>query len=173
MKIKNILLIAAVVIVAACSKDLLDVTFDANYKVDLPVAVTAAKGETYSFSVSDSIKPGSDAEVAKYLDRIKSWEMTGIDGKFKDLSENFKLISGTLKVSAGTESAEWTFANIDVVEAYNMVLNNDNGQFDYINNLLSSKKDFKVELSGVTDKKDINYNVELNLKTQVTANPLD
>jgi len=171
MKFRNVFFVAIIVIMAACGKDALDVTFNANYKVDLPVAVTGAKAE-YDFAVSDTIDPMMDEEVTKYMGKIKEWKLEGLEGEYKDLSEEFKLISGTLSVKSEGFLASWVLANIDIKEAYNMILTNSNGQFDEVNKILASKKPFIISFVGKTDKKDITYKVGMTVKTKVTANPL-
>ncbi|MBN2746919.1 MAG: hypothetical protein JXR34_09345 [Bacteroidales bacterium] len=173
MKLKLLTFILALVVMASCSKDALDITFDANYPVDLNVLVGSSKADQGVFDVRDTIDLQSDAEVAKYLDRIKKWELTGLDGQFKNLSEQFTLINGVLKVSSGVNSAEWTFANINVTEAYALLLENAAGQFDQINSMLAAKGKVIISFVGTTDKQNINFNLGTNLKTKVTANPLD
>ena len=173
MKIRSLLIIAAVIVAAACSKDALDVTFDAKYKMDLPVEVTGAKAETYSFEAQDTIDPASDEQVKQYLDRIKEWKMTGITGEFKDLTENFKLLTGTVTVYTKDREAKWDFKNITVEEAYKLMLDNDKGQFDIINKILENKEAFVVKFMGTTDKKDIQFKLGVEVDTKVTANPLD
>jgi len=172
MRLRNVFLAAIIVFMAACTKDALDITFDANYNVDIPVAVTGAKAE-YDFAVSDTIDPTADSEVAKYLDRIKKWELNGLETKFTELTEDFKLINAKLSVESGDFLAEWTFENVDVTEAYNMILQNLNGQFDEINKILASKKSFIISFVGKTDKKDIAFKLGTLVKTKVTASPLD
>ena len=172
MRLRNVFLAAIIIFMAACTKDALDITFDANYKVDLPVEVTGAKAE-YDFAVSDTIDLSADTEVAKYLDRIKNWELSGLESKFTELTEDFKLITAKLTVESGDFMAEWDFNNVDITEAYNMILQNTNGQFDEINKILASKKSFIVNFTGKTDKKDIAYKLGVLVKTKVTASPLD
>jgi hypothetical protein len=173
MKLKSIILFVAVLTLAACSKDLLDVSFDANYKTDLAVEVDNAKAENGSFDTRDTIDLASDAEAAKYLERIKKWEMTGFEGEFKNLSEEFNVISAKVTIESGDRKAEWSFSNISVIEAYALLLANDNGQFDLVNQILEEKGTFIITFSGLTDKKGINFDLGLNVKTKVTANPLD
>ena len=175
MKWRNVFLVAFIVVVAACSKDLADVTFDANYEVDLPVALSGSKAE-YNFVVSDTIDPMSNAEATKYMEKIKAWEITSLKADFKESSENFKLIKGTLtiKSESGTEIASWELNNIDIetTNPYQWIMDNANGQFAIINKILAAKTKFIVIFEGKTDKTDITYKLGAKVGTKVTANPL-
>ena len=173
MKLRTLLILAVVVVMASCSKDALDVTFDANYETDLSVNVPASKAQTGTFHVIDTIDLQSDAEVQKYLAQIKEWNLKGFEGTFKNLSKEFTLISGKLNVESGGRNAEWLFNNVNITEAHKIVFGNENSQFDVVNQILSDKGTFILSFEGETSEKDLTFDMGALMKTEVTANPLD
>lgn len=174
MKFKTLILFMAVVVLAACSKDLLDVTFDADYTVDTPIAVGSSKIANGTWSSKDTIDLASNAEVAKYLDRIKDWNMKGYEIQFKGLTETFKLISGHITIEdLQGHFAEFNLSNLDITEDFKVTIVNDNGQFEQIQDMLKLKSKIIITTNGETDKQNIAFDLASLLKTQVTANPLD
>lgn len=173
MKLKLILIALTVMVFTSCSKDILDVEFDANYSTDLEVDIPAVKIEEGEFMIVDTVDLKSNEDVVTYFDKIKSWDISQIEGTFKNLSEDFTLINGTFSVRTETMAAEWTFNNISVTELTALVLANDNGQFDIINQILMQKDKFIVTFSGMTDRKGMEFVLGTALKSKVVANPLN
>jgi hypothetical protein len=174
MKFKVLILFATVLVLAACSKDLLDVTFDANYETSFKADVDpSVKAEEGVFAVSDTIDPKKDEQVAEYFDRIKNFDLQGVDATIKNFPENFKLKEGTITITLEGRKAEWTFNDLDITEGFVINFNNDNQQFKIVNEILMQKLPFIISFEGMTDKKDFNFDVDMLMKTKVTANPLD
>ncbi len=156
-------------------KSLLDVKFDANYTVDLNMNVPAessTKAVQSSFSGSATIDPTSNSDVAKYLDLIKSWEVTGLTGTFKNVTKEAVLESGTITFSSDAGTATWTFTNVAIKNGATFTLDNTNGQWDEIDKILSAKKEFTISGEGKTDIDDFSFTISVAVNTTVTANPL-
>jgi len=173
MKIKSLFFILAVVIVTACSKDLLDITFDVPLKSDMNVNIAKGAKANGTFDIKDTIILTDNEDITKYHANIKKWVVSGASGTFSTLSTNFKLIDCVINISSEGNVAEWTFQNLDIQEGTKVVFDNSNGQFDRVNLMLASKKPIYISFSGTTDQTGIDYKMALELLTKVTASPLN
>jgi len=171
MKYKLFFLIATVIGFTSCEKSLIDVKFDAEYVSDFEVEVDDTKGKG-SFMHLDTIDPASDEEVKKYLENIKEWNMKEYSAKFLNLTEDFSFDNVYFKIMSGELEAEWFFENITVTEAYELVLENSNGQFEVVNTIFKKAEPFMIEFSGVTDKSNLVFDTKSTIKTEVIASPL-
>ncbi len=156
-------------------KSLLDVKFDANYTVDLNMTVPAAgsiKSVQSAFEGSATIDPTTNSDVKKYLNLIKTWEVTGLTGTFKNVTKEAVLETCTLTFSSDAGTATWTKTNLPIKNGSSFTLDNSNGQWDELNKILSAKKKFTVTVSGKTDIDDFTFTMEIEVKSTITANPL-
>ncbi len=170
-------LLSGLMFTTGCSKikSLLDVKFDANYTVDLNVKIPAPgslKTVQSSFEGSATIDPTSNSDVSKYLNLIKSWNVTGLTGTFKNVTKEAVLQTGILKISSDAGTSKWTFTNVQIKNDGTFTLDNTNGQWDELDRILSAKKPFTVDVSGTTDKDDFSFTMSIKIQSTVTANPL-
>jgi len=180
MKIKKLLfaLLAVSLIVGACNKvkDLADVTFDAEFKVDLNCEVppgSLKSGIDGAFAASMTIDPLSDPTVEKYIDKIKNWEVTGLTGEILSVSkEGVNLLGADLEVFSANHSTVWHIPATALVVGQKITLDNGNGQWDTIDTILGENKVFTVSVNGTTDQDDVTFVIRVIIKTRVTANPL-
>ncbi len=176
MKIK--LTILALLVIAfgftGCEKlkDAADVTFDANYTTDLNINVAPGRDINGTFSESATIDPTVNSDVQTYLNLIKSWEITGLTGEAMNVNNDFNLVTATFSVASADKSASWSFENLPVTEGTTLTLDNNDGQWDTINQILAEKQSFTVTFSGQTDTDDISFTLRVTIQSQVTANPL-
>ncbi|NOX87064.1 MAG: hypothetical protein GXO86_14075 [Chlorobi bacterium] len=153
------------------AKEALDVTFNANYKTNLNVDVPAV-ARSVTFSESETIDPASDPEVSKYWDKIKKFEVQEITGSIISISKNVTLVSATLSVFNETKNAQWTFTNVPLAVGTTLTLDNSNGQWDTVAQILQDKKVFTVSVNGEVSEGDVSFTILVTIKTKVTANPL-
>jgi hypothetical protein len=159
-------------------KSLADVKFDAELDADLNVTVPAdglksGALEGFTFSKSATIDPTSDADIEKYFDKLKSFEVYEVTGTIKSVTGGpVKILSGTISVTSGSTVAEWTITNFNVVNGATIVLDNSGGQWDKINKILDGKKTFTAMVQGTTDKSGISFTVHVVIKSHVKANAL-
>jgi hypothetical protein len=180
MKMKMLfaaILVSGLLFTTGCDKvkSLLDVKFDANYTVDLNMNIPASgtiKSVQSAFQGSATVDPTSNADVAKYLDLIKSWHVTGLTGTFKNVSKEAVLQNGTLTFSSDAGKATWTFSNVAIKDGGTFSLDNTNGQWDQLDKILSAKKKFTVSVQGKTDIDGFSFTMSVKVNTEVTANPL-
>ncbi len=177
MKIKITLL---VLIISALSfngcdkvKDVADVTFNANYTTDLNVTVSPDRNINGTFNESTTVNLTSNADVKKYLHLIKNWEIVGLSSEITNTSENFNLINATVSIASSDKNASWEFNNVAMTTGTHLSLDNTNGQWNTINQILSEKQTFTITFSGQTDIDNVQFTLHITVKTKVTANPLE
>ena len=178
MKIKIVLfaVLATVLMMGACKtvEDLNEVNFDADFKADLNCVVPPASLKSDingAFSASETIDPLSDPDVEKYIEHIKSWNVASITAEIISVSkEGANLLNAEVKVFSDEYKAVWNIPAIPVAVGQKTTLDNGNGQWDAVNNILGEKKVFTVSVNGATDEDDITFTVRVTIKTKVTAN---
>ncbi len=177
MKIKIALLslLISVIGFSGCekAKDITDVKFDANYSADLNINVTPGRSINGTFSESVTIDPASNEQVEQYLDLIKSWEVQGVSGEFIETSNDFMLLNLTFTIASEDKSAEWNFSDIAVTTGTSLTLDNSEGQWDTVNQILAEKQSFTVAVNGETEQDDVQFTLRITIETEVTANPLN
>lgn len=173
----TVILVSGLLFSTGCDevKSLLDVKFDANYTVDLNMNVPAegtTKSVQSTFQGSTTIDPTSNSDVSKYLDLIKSWQVTKLTGTFKNVSKEAVLENGTITFSSDAGKATWTFTNIAIKNGGTFTLDNTDGQWDEVDKILNAKKAFTVSVQGKTNISGFTFTLSVAVNTQVVANPL-
>jgi len=175
MKLK--LILASVMLIgltfSGCEKikSLLDVHFNTHFSVDKNVVVPDVNSNI-TFDATTTINPKDDADVAKYGNLIKSFDITKAMCSFTNVSESFTLVSFDVIITSGSESAKWHFSNLSITNGTEISLPNTNGQWDTANLILGSLNPFTVRVTGESDKGNISFNFKTELDATVTANPL-
>lgn len=180
MKTKNLLFafLAIALIIGSCNKveDLTDVTFNTELYADLDCEVVPdvlRAGIDGTFAAGATIDPLADSTVEKYIDKIKSWEITSLKGEILSVSEEgANLLSANIGVSNANHSASWTVGNTPLAVGQQIVLDNANGQWDSVNQILAEKQVFNVAATGTTDEDDLSFVIRITINSKVTANPL-
>lgn len=180
MKTKNLLfaLLAIALIISSCNQvdDLTDVSFNTEFKADLDCEVipdTLRSGINGTFSAAATIDPLADSTVEKYIDKIKSWEIINLKGEILSVSkEGANLLSANIGVSNANHSTAWQIGNTPLVVGQQITLDNANGQWDSVNQILAEKQIFTVVATGTTDEDDMSFVIRVTIKSKVTANPL-
>ena len=175
MKLK--LILASVMLIgltfSGCEKikSLLDVHFNTHFSVDKNVVVPDVNSNI-TFDATTTINPKDDADVAKYGNLIKSFDITKAMCSFTNVSESFTLVSFDVIITSGSESTTWHFSNLSIINGTEISLPNTNGQWDTANLILGSLNPFTVRVTGESDKGNISFNFKTELDATVTANPL-
>ena len=153
------------------AKELLDVEFDADFKVNLPVYLTGARALDGAFLVEKTVDPLADEEVEKYIDNIKGWNVTEFSGVFLHVNPDFELTNGLVKISSASKQASWNLDDQTITEGTEISLGNENGQWQTINEIFGQKEEFTAHFSGNNSLEE-DFTLQLIIKTRVTANPL-
>lgn len=181
MKTRTIVigLLSLVAILPSCKKikeqidDATTVKINTNYVVDLPVVIAAdLKSTNAEFNVVKTFDPLSSEDLADYQDKIKGFEVTGLTGTVSDLSTPVTLTGTKLKVSTASNSTEWNFPSLSIVNGSVITLDNLNGQWAKINSMLGEKKETTVILTGFSDQTNVAFNVQVKFSVVVTAKAL-
>jgi hypothetical protein len=172
------LLLLTGIVFTGCEEvtELTDVKFPANYETELDVIVTPTagdKGVAGTFSVSETINPADNPDYSKYLDKIKGVTINEVSGLVLSINPNMTLTSTTIRVSNESRSATWEYTNLPISLGSILTLDNDNGQWTTIEQILMDKKTFTVEINGQADKDNAEFVVSLVIESDITANPLN
>jgi len=135
--------------------------------------VTGDKGVTGGFSVSETINPADNPDYNQYLDKIKGVTINKVSGLVISINPNITLTSTTIRVSNESRSTSWEYINLPISLGTILTLDNDNGQWDVIEQILMDKKTFTVEINGQADADEAEFAVLLAIDSEVLANPLN
>ena len=161
-------------------ESLTDVKFNATFGGDIRIVIEdcgqVGEGRVddlgCSFSGSIPVNLRSDPDVDKYYSDLKDFDILGVTGEVKSVSGGPVIINGTLSISAGQMKASWIIDNFTVESGARITLDNANGQWDTVNKILDSKKDFTISIDGKSDKGNVSFVIYVEIRTKVTANPL-
>lgn len=178
----SLLLVIGAMMFSGCDKikSLADITFNADIPAEFSVnlnpvsGVESAKSSRISFAQSTTVDPASNAEIAKYLDKIKDWNVNEVVGTFNNVNAPITLDTLKLQMYSGTKNATWLFTNVTIDNGKTLTLSNSSGQWDAVKSILNNKTQFTAELSGSTSSTTGGSQFTLNvvIKTSITANPL-
>ncbi len=169
MKLSLSIFVIALMFAISCSK-IADVNFDATYSANLECEVPpASRG---GFSAEDEIDPLSNSDVAKYIDNIKDFEIIELIADITAITKEVKLLSADLEIYSGSKKASWHIENVNLVLNESLILDNSNGQWDTVKDILSEKKTFYVSIIGQTEEDDVTFTIKVSISGKVTASPL-
>ncbi len=178
--IKTLISLVTIIILASsgCNKleNLLDVTFNAEYKANLEVIIPTAlilKQSTGMFSASKTIDPASNSEFLAYADKIKKIEITSISAKVISINKPVTLKVASIAIFSETRSTAWNFSNEAINVGKVLTLGNETNQWIITQNIFNDKNIFTIFIDGETNVEDISFTLEVTIKTKVTANPLE
>lgn len=172
---KLILLLATVFIFSpGCekAKELLDVKFDANFKSDLNIDVPA-ESKSATFNAEATIDPLSNSDFAEYGSKIKEIEIKEVKATITEISKSVVLENAEISVTSGSmTSAIWTYNDVELAVGTELVMDNTNNQWDNVQAILESLNPFTTAMSGTVSEGGVQFTLQIEIKTSVTANPL-
>jgi len=160
-----------------CSKmeNLLDVTFNVEYSANLEAVVPPLenfKNSLGHFSASATIDPISNNDFQQYADKIKECQITSISARVVEISKQLTLEHASIAVFSSTRQTSWSFTDEVITVGKTLTLDNENNQWDVIQNILEDQNSFTIDLVGQTDVDDVQFTIEITIKSRITANPL-
>jgi len=152
-------------------KDALTVKVDTEISVNLPITVgePVLKTTLYPFSATETLDPEENETVQLYRERIRGYELTGVQGTVSGLNTEFILSGAVLSVTTPTQSAAWSIDNLNVTNGTVLTFDNADGQWTTINEMLDSGEILTITFSGNSDKPAVVYTLILLFKLTVTA----
>ncbi|HOI32547.1 MAG: hypothetical protein PHG67_10235 [Bacteroidales bacterium] len=173
---KLILLLAAVFMLSpGCekAKELLDVKFEANFKSDLNIDVPA-ESKSATFNAEATIDPLSNSDFAEYGSKIKDIEIKGVKAVVTAINKSVVLENAEISVTSGSMTpAVWTYSDVTLAVGTELVMDNANNQWDNVQAILESLNPFTTAMSGTVSESGVQFTLQIEIKTSVTANPLD
>ncbi len=173
---KLLLLLAVVALLSpGCekAKDLLDVKFDANFKSDLNIDVPAGT-KSATFGAEATIDPQSNTDFAEYGSKIKEIEIKEAKATILAINKTVVLENAEISVTSGSMTpAKWSFSNENLAVGTVLTLGNDSGQWDNVQAILNTQNAFTTAINGTVSEDDVQFTLQIEIKTSVTANPLD
>ncbi len=158
------------------AEEIFYVNFDANYETEFEVVVPPSGGkmgvDKASFSVVETIDPSTNSDYEKYIDNIKEVNIQEVTGEVLTITKNVKLLTGTITVSNSKLSPSWTFSNIPIEVGTVLTLDNENGQWDDMTDIMLDKTSFTVNIAGEVDDDDVTFTVLFKVDSKVIASPL-
>lgn len=172
------LVVVIILVLSGCQKieNLLDVTFNAEYSVDLEAVIppiSNTKQADAIFSASATIDPNSNSKFSQYAEKIKDIEITSISAEILSISKPVTLKVASIAVFSESRNAAWNFTNEILTAGKILSLSNSSNQWTIIQNIIKDKETFTIYIDGETDVDDVSFTVEVTVKTKVTANPLN
>lgn len=164
------------VVISSCNeaKEVLDVKFVADYETELDVIVTPGTKSTNGvFDISETIDPNSNSEYAQYASTITGINITEAKGTVQSINPVVNIVSANLTVSNATRTATWTFSNLEISEGTVLLLGNENGQRDTVEDILMDQDVFTVSMTGVTDVDSAEFNILISINSEISANVLN
>ncbi len=153
------------------AKELLDLKFKVNYDTDLTVSVPEGS-RNLTFNKKLTVDPVSNPTVEKYIDKIKDIEILELSAEVTSISKNIILVTGQLDIYNDTRSTGWSFENVEIKKGAKFDLNNDNGQWDVLSDILMDQEVFTEEMTGEVDQGGVTFSLKIKMRTKITVNPL-
>lgn len=157
-------------------KNLLDVTFNVEYSVNLDATIEPAINLSQNaglFSVNTTIDPYNDAEFSRYAQKIKEIQITSISAKILTINKPLTLYNASVVVFNGTRYTFWDFDNETLSVGKILDLGNNSNQWSTVQNILLDKNIFTILIDGETDVDDAEFTIEVTIISKIIANPLE
>ncbi len=166
------------VIISGCkeAEELFYVNFKADYETEFDVTIPPSSGGKSingTFSLTETIDPTTNEDYALYIDNIKEVDIEEVSGEFIVLSENINLQSGIISVTNNEYTATWNFEPQPIQQGTVLILDNNQGQWDAMTNIMLGKEPFTVSINGNVDEEDVTFTILFKLRSVVTATPLN
>ncbi len=163
--------------------DLADIPIETTLSTDVQATSASATesslksaGEiVYSFEGSATIDPTDDAEVDKYWNKIRSWEIKRIHNSIRTITKNATLIKGELVV---TDEETKTVLYTEEVENVNLstgaeIMNIVGADYKQIITALEAKHSLVVTFRGDLDQAGVAMVFALDFDVKIMANALN
>jgi hypothetical protein len=167
------------IVICSCDKaeELTDVSFNTTVATTLTVTGANTNESTYSIVLDAT----SDAEIGKYANKIKKYEVTELliaVNNYSSATTAEIYFNGDLGFGAKNSSqptATCSISNLNITHVAgtgDFSFNNCNAILSDIGDLLLEDNAVKIYLKGTFDKAPLTFNLKVTAKLRITANPL-
>jgi hypothetical protein len=176
MKKLFIVLIISVtsIFLTSCDKvnELNTINFEANFAGDLDCSTVGTSARVVpSFGGSVEIVPTEDPNVNIYLNNIKKYEIESIKATITSMSqENVTVITSYLLIKNFQHEAQWDWQNELLTTGKTITLDNQNGQWDTVSDILKDGQEFTILITGEADFSGVTFTIKVEIETKVEAN---
>lgn len=177
MKIKSFLSILFLIALATFSScDLLDnaddVAFDATLPMDFIVNETADSPTGIAYSDSRLLDATSNADVAKYANKIKEIKVNKITYTVSGANPNtVSFTDGVLKISSTGKNIA-TESSVDLASTAENELTLDTAGLNELSTKLLDDKKEEILLNGTLSKTPVAFTLKVKFYVTITANAL-
>jgi hypothetical protein len=165
-KLVTLFLVSGLLLFNSGCEEMLTLTFDANFPVDLNINITdtKAKGD-YPFTDSGSLNIEDDEEVLEYIEKIKELEITAIECTLTGIQawESIKSLTFTV-VEAG-----FTSTLLNLTENTTITLPVNSETLNALSTFLFNNHQITINVNGVSSYAPMVLGVKLNFISKVTA----
>jgi len=177
MRNLTILLIGLIftsILITGCkeAKELLYVYFSADYEAEVDINIPPGTSVGGTFSIYDTIDPQTNFDYSQYMDNITEIEIESITAKFISVSKNVTLETCTIDVTNDINMATWEFTDVPIENGTELDLDNENGQWDEMIDIMFGKVPFIVHVYGTVNEDDVTFTIMITINTDITATPL-
>lgn len=154
-----------------------DITFPITLVKRLPVAATDTNEKTFTTTLDAT----SDAEIQKYLSKIKSYEITellfGIENYASTIEDEiyFNGTMGFSKVTDSQASSTCALNNIPITHwagTQDFPIGTCDNILNEISKVFAEENAVKVYMTGTFTKAPLSFDLKVTVKAKITANPL-
>jgi len=161
------------ILFSACNKikESINVKIGVNYETSMNFDIPDGSRNMF-FSNSKEIDPFSSSTYKKYEDKIKKIEIVSLSAEITSISKEIDIVSGTVSVFNDNRTTQWTLKNVPLAVGNTIELNNDDGQWNTISDMLSDKKIFTEKVEGESSEGGVTFTLKVKMKTKITVEPL-
>ena len=162
------------VVLTNCDKinDLNTINFDADFSGDLDCSTAGTSARMVpSFGGSVEIVPTEDPNVNIYLNNIKKYEIEAVKATITSMSqENVTVTTAYLLIKNFQYEARWDWQNELLTTGKTITLDNQNGQWDTVSDILKDGQEFTILITGEADFSAVTFTIKVDIETKVEAN---
>jgi hypothetical protein len=176
MKIyKSLTIIALFLLVTMPSCDWLEKATDVDFDTTIPVVYTvnetASNPSGKSYTDVKTINAVSDAEIAKYSDKLKGFTVNKITYTVTEANPNTVTFTNGKLLTAGAKTIA-SIASINLASSTETELTMDATGINELTSSLVSSKQANVTLQGTLSKTPVAFTLTIKYYLTVTANAL-
>jgi hypothetical protein len=171
---KTIFTLFVFITLVSCDKvnDLNTINFDADFSGDLDCSTVGASARMApSFGGSVEIFPTDDPNVNIYLSNIQKYDIQSVKATVTSMSqENVTVTTAYLLIRNFQYQAQWDWQNELLTTGKTITLDNQNGQWDTVGNILKDGQEFTILITGDADFSGVTFTIRVDIETKVKAN---
>lgn len=159
-------------------QDSVEVTINTEFEapfVAVPTSGKAVADGSYDFKATALLDPANNADLADYLDKIKSIEITGIHVLVTSISDPaIVLNSGTFTLTDNVTGSEFMFTtpnNSAIAVGTTFEVSDINPGWDTVNEIIASMNASTIDAVGTINQENFEVGFKYVVAVKVVAKP--